>query len=120
MRWRKEAALGLAVIGAAVWAGSAFAAAQPGMYSFHDCVGPAGTPTSFTAVKEYPSPSSRNGVSAALSFRLTDGSGVFVVEAFDGVTVAPGIPAGNLTTTCLVDFAAPVGTLPVSGFIAGP
>jgi hypothetical protein len=45
---------------------------------------------------------------------------VFVVEAFDGVTVAPGIPAGNLTTTCLVDFAAPVGTLPVSGFIAGP
>jgi hypothetical protein len=119
MRWRKRVC-GLAVVAAAVWAGSAFGAAQPGLYSFHDCVGPAGTPTSFTAVKEYPSPSSRNGVSAALSFRLTDGSGVFVVEAFDGITVAPGIPLSNLTTTCLVDFAAPVGTLPVSGFIAGP
>ncbi len=119
MRWRKTVS-GLAVVGAAVWAGSAFGAARPGLYSFHDCVGPAGTPTSFTAVKEYPSASSHNGVSAALSFRLADGGGVFVVEAFNGVTVAPGIPASKLTTTCLADFAAPVGTLPVSGFIAGP
>jgi hypothetical protein len=119
MRWRKTV-LGLALVAAAVGAGSALAAAQPGTYNFHDCVGPAGTPTSFTAVKEYPSPSSRNGVSAALSFRLTSDSGVFVVEAFNGVPVAPGIPASNLTTTCLADFAAPVGTLPVSGFIAGP
>ena len=119
MRSRKTVC-GLSVVAAAVWAGSAFGAAQPGTYSFHDCSGPAGTPTSFTAVKEYPSPSSRYGVSAALSFRLTDSRGVFVVEAFNGVTVAPGIPASNLTTTCLVDFAAPVGTLPVSGFIAGP
>lgn len=119
MRWRKTVC-GLAVLAAAVWAGSAFGAAQPGTYNFHDCVGPAGTPTSFTAVKEYSSPSSRNGVSAALSFRLTDSNGVFVVKAFDGVTVAPGIPDSKLTTTCLVDFAAPAGTLPVSGFIAGP
>ena len=119
MRWRKSGC-GLAVVGAAVWVGSAFGAARPGIYSFHDCVGPAGTPSSFTAVKEYPSASSRNGVSAALSFRLTDSTSVFVVEAFNGVTVAPGIPASKLTTTGLVDFAAPVGTLPVSGFIAGP
>lgn len=120
-RWK--AALGLAVIGAAVWGGSAFGAAQPGTYNFHDCVDRTGTPItpeSFTAVKEYPSPNSRNGVSAALSFRMTDGTGVFIVEAFNGVTVAPGIPASKLTTTCLVDFAAPVGTLPVSGFITGP
>jgi hypothetical protein len=117
-RWK--AVIGLAVLGAAVGAGSASGAAQPGTYSFHDCVGPAGTPSSFTAVKEYPDPRSRNGVSAALSFRLTDGTGVFVVEAFDGVTIAPGIPAAKLTTTCLADFAQPVGTLPVSGFIAGP
>jgi len=117
---RRKTALGLAVVAAAVGAGSALAAAQPGTYNFHDCVGPAGTPTSFTAVKEYSSPSSRNGVSAALSFRLTSDSGVFVVEAFNGVPVAPGIPASKLTTTCLADFAAPVGTLPVSGFIAGP
>ena len=117
-RWK--AACGLSVVGAAVWVGSAFAAAQPGTYRFHDCVGPTGTPSSFTAVKEYSDPASRNGVSAALSFRIADGTGVFVVEAFNGVPVAPGIKADKLTTTCLVDFAAPAGTLPVSGFIAGP
>jgi hypothetical protein len=118
MRLRKTLC-GLVVAGAAMYTGSALGAAQPGVYSFHDCVGPAGTPQTFTAVKEYPSPSSHNGVSAALSFRLTDGSGVFVVMAFNGVPVAPGISASLLKTTCLADFAAPVGTLPVSGFIAG-
>lgn len=113
MRWRKSV-LGLAVLGAAVWAGSAFATAQHGIYSFHDC-GPAG-PTSFTAVKQYASPSSNFGTSAAVSFRLTDGTGVFVVTAFDGVPIAPGIPEAQMATTCLVDFAPPEGTLPVSGF----
>lgn len=115
-----KAASGLAVVAAAVAAGSAFGSAQPGTYFFHDCVGPAATPSSFTAVKEYPSQNSKNGVSAALSFRLVDGSGVFVVHAFNGVTTGQGIPAGQLTTTCLADFAPPVGTLPVSGFITGP
>jgi hypothetical protein len=119
MRWRKTA-FSLVVVGAAVWAGSASATAQPEAYSFHDCVGPAGTPTSFTAVKQYSSPSSKYGVSAALSFRLTNGTGVFVVKAFNGVPIGKGIPASDMTTTCLVDFAAPEGTLPVSGFITGP
>lgn len=115
---RTKTAFALAVVAAAISAGSASGAAQPGTYKFHDCVGPAGTPSNFTAVKEYSSPTSHNGVSAALSFRLTDGSGVFVVHAFDGVTTGKGIPASQLTTTCLVDFAPPEGTLPVMGFIS--
>lgn len=115
---RTKAALSIAVVAAAVCAGSASGAAQPGTYYFHDCQGPAGTPSNFYAVKEYPSPNSHNGVSAALSFRLTDGSGVFVVHAFNGVTTGNGIPASQLTVTCLADFAPPVGTLPVSGFIS--
>src|SRR5690349_4042146 len=101
-----KSALAFAVVSAAVWAGSASGAAVPGTYYFHDCVGPAGTPGSFTAVKEYSS--GVNGVSAALSFRLPDGS-VFIVHAFDGTTTGKGIPAKQLTTTCIADFAAPVG-----------
>ena len=118
MRWRKTV-LGLSMLGAAFWVGSAFATAQPGTYYFHDC-GPNVTPTSFTAVKQYPARSSKYGTSAAISFRLTDGTGVFVVTAFDGVPIAQGIPAAQMATTCLVDFAAPAGTLPVSGFFARP
>ena len=110
-----KSALAFAVVSAAVWAGSASGAAVPGTYYFHDCVGPAGTPGSFTAVKEYSS--GVNGVSAALSFRLPDGS-VFIVHAFDSTTTGKGIPAKQLTTTCIADFAAPVGSMPVSGFIA--
>jgi hypothetical protein len=117
---RTKTAFGLAVVAAAVYAGSAFGAAQPGTYNFHDCVGPAGTPTNFTAVKQYSSPSSKYGTSAAISFRMTNGTGVFVVTAFNGVPIAQGIPAAQMATTCLVDFAPPAGTLPVSGFITGP
>jgi hypothetical protein len=113
-----KTAFGLAVVAAAVYSGSASGAARPGSYYFHDCIGPTGTPASFTAVKENtPSP---NGASAAVAFRLTDGRGVFVAHAFDGVIIGKGIPQDQLTTTCLVDFASPEETLPVSGFIAGP
>lgn len=119
MSKRTKAAFGLAMVvaAAAIGAGSAAGAARQATYPFHDCHGPAGTPSEFTAVKENtPSP---NGSSAAVSFRLADGSGVFVAHAFDGVTIGQGIPADQLTTTCLVDFASPAVTLPVSGFIAG-
>jgi hypothetical protein len=63
---------------------------------------------------------SSNGASAAVAFRLTDGGGVFVAHAFDGVTIGKGIRADQLPTTCLVDFVSAEETLPVSGFIAGP
>jgi hypothetical protein len=113
---KKRTAFGVAVLVAAVSAGSASGAARTGTYPFHDCVGPAGTPASFTAVKENP-PSPYGG--AAVAFRLTDGSGVFVVLAFDGESIGEGVPAAQATTTCLVDFASPHVTLPVTGFIAG-
>jgi hypothetical protein len=111
---RIKTVFGVAVVAAAVCAGSALGAARQGSYYFHDCVGPSGTPASFTAVKENTS----SGGSAAVVFRLTDGSGVFVAHAFDGVTIGKGIPADQLTTTCLVDFASPQETLPLSGFIS--
>jgi hypothetical protein len=97
--------------------GVAFGAAEPGGYSFHDCAGPNGTPTSFIAVKEQLPSAAAHGASAGVAFRLADGSGVFVALQFDGTTIGNGIPSEKITTTCLVDFALPAGTLPVSGFI---
>lgn len=108
----------LAVAMLTVSMGSAAGAAEPRSYSFHDCVGPAGTPTSFTAVKEQLPASAAHGVSAGVAFRLSDGSGVFIALEFGGTTIGNGIPVGQLTTTCQVDFAPPAGTLSVSGFLA--
>lgn len=102
---------------AAAFAGSASGGAQPGTYNFHGCNGPAGTPSGFTATKEYLPDAAAHPVSASLAFRIS-GGGVFIVLQFGDSTIAPGIPASRLTTTCLVDFAQPAGTLPVSGFIA--
>jgi hypothetical protein len=110
---RLLAVLGAGVL-AAVGAGSASGGAQPGTYNFHDCNG---TPSGFTATKEYLPDTAAHPVSASLAFRI-DGGGVFIALQFGDSTIAPGIPQNRLTTTCLVDFAPPAGTLPVSGFIA--
>jgi len=99
----------------------AFAGAARGgdteIYSFHDCVGPSGI-GSFTAVKEALPESSGRGVSSASAFRLTDGSGVFVVLIFlnNGVGFSPpGVTtSGVATTTCSVG----TGGLQFSGFFA--
>jgi hypothetical protein len=107
----------LAVTMLTVSVGSAEGAAESGSYSFHDCVGPTGTPTSFTAVKEQLPPSAAHGASAGVAFLVSDGSGVFIALQFGDTTIGKGIPAGRLTTTCQVDFAPPAGTLLVSGFL---
>lgn len=92
----------------------AAAPAWVGHYYFHDCTGPA--PSSFTALKEQTSDNSRNGVSAATSFRLEDGS-VFVVKSFDGSTIGKGISANDLVVSCVFD-SIEFGPVVFSGFIA--
>ena len=87
------------------------------IYDFYGCVGPAGTPASFTAQKTSLPSASGASVSAAAAFRLTDGSGVFVVLSFgEGNFSPPGIGvAGNATTTCSVDTSS--GTFEFSGIL---
>jgi hypothetical protein len=101
---------------AAAYTGSAVAV-DTSVYTFYDCDGPAGTPTTFTAVKTR-LPSAAGGVSAAAAFRLTDGSAIFVVLSFgEGNFSPPGIGhSGNAVVTCSVDTA--VGTFDFSGLLA--
>jgi hypothetical protein len=86
-------------------------------YNFYDCVGPAGTPTSFTAEKTATPPASGAPVSSASAFRLTDGSGIFVVLSFgEGNFSPPGIEeSGVATVTCKVNTSG--GVLEFSGFL---
>lgn len=86
-------------------------------YDFYGCVGPAGTPSSFTAHKTSLPPVTGAPVSAAAAFRLSDGSGVFVVLSFGDENFSPpGIGvAGNATTTCSVDTSS--GTFEFSGIL---
>ena len=86
-------------------------------YDFYACVGPAGTPTSFTAEKTSLPTASGAPVSSAAAFRLTDGSGVFVVLSFgEGNFSPPGIGvAGNATVTCSVETSS--GTFEFSGIL---
>jgi hypothetical protein len=109
--------IGFLVMCAGRTADTASAAAYPGTYYFHDCSGPAGTPSSFTALRENMLTAAGERSAAGVAFRLI-GGGVFIALQFGDTPIAKGIPAGNLTTSCLVDFAPPVGTLPVTGFIA--
>jgi hypothetical protein len=95
--------------------GAAMAAAGPGTYPFYDCVGPAGTPSSFKATKENLPDAAAHGASAGLSYLLTDGSAVFVVQQFGDTTIAPGIPGSNLNVTCQVDL--PNGSFTFTGFL---
>jgi len=86
-------------------------------YDFYGCVGPAGTPTSFTASKTSVPAVTGAPVSAAAAFRLTDGSGVFVVLSFGEDNFSPpGIDVvGNATTTCSVKTSS--GTFEFSGIL---
>jgi hypothetical protein len=114
MRTRTVAIAAAVMVAATV---TAHASAAFETYDFYACVGPAGTPTSFTADKtSLPAPAGAP-VSAAAAFRLTDGSGVFVVLSFgEGNFSPPGIGvAGNATTTCSVNTSA--GTFEFSGIL---
>ena len=86
-------------------------------YNFYGCVGPAGTPTAFTAEKTSIPTVAGAPVSAAAAFRLTDGSGVFVVLSFGEENFSPpGIGvAGNATTICSVSTSS--GTFEFSGIL---
>jgi hypothetical protein len=98
---------------AAIAAGPAFAAASVGHFDFYGCTGPA--PTSFTALKEDLPAAEGGSASAAVAYRLEDGS-VFVVQSFNGFTIGKGSPSGNLVVSCQIDFQS--GTYTFSGFIA--
>jgi len=85
---------------------AALGASRPeASYDFYNCVGPAGTPTAFAAVKTAVPPQTGHPVSAAAAFRLTDNSGVFIVLSFGaGAFSPPGIEvSGNATVTCSVE-----------------
>ena len=87
-------------------------------FSFHDCVGPAGTPTSFTAekIKLPASNSAGPPYSQTDGYLLTDGTGVFIALIRVGVREPPGVyDAGVATTTCLVE--TPIGTRTFIGFL---
>lgn len=108
------------IIGAAMLATSIPSSASGALeiYDFDGCVGPAGTPTSFTATKTSLPEPARGPVAAAAAFRLTDGGGVFIVLSFgEGNFSPPGIAiAGNATTTCSVNTSD--GTFEFSGILA--
>ncbi|HEY1512418.1 MAG TPA: hypothetical protein VGF66_01610 [Gaiellaceae bacterium] len=87
--------------------------ADPGTFAFHDCVGPAGTSSSFTATKENLPATAAHGASAGIAYQLADGSAVFVVQQFGGSTIAAGIPPRNLAVTCEVDL--PSGSYSFTG-----
>ena len=80
------------------------ASRPPATYDFYDCVGPAGTPSTFTAVKTAVPPQTGHPVSAAAAFRFVDDSAVFIVLSFGaGGFSPPGIDvSGNANTTCSV------------------
>jgi hypothetical protein len=105
---------------AAAIAASASAAAEPGHFSFYNCTGPAGTPSSFTALKVNLPASAENATSAAVGYRLDGGSGVFVVQQFGDDPIAPGITAEKLPVSCKIDFPQPIGTYTFSGHLTGP
>jgi len=92
------------------------AGADTGLFPFHDCVGPAGTPTSFTAEKTKTPSAAAVPYAQTDAYRLTDGSAVFIALIRDDIHHPPGMDrSGNATTTCLVD--TPIGTLPFWGFL---
>jgi hypothetical protein len=93
-------------------------AADTGIFPFHDCVGPAGTPTSFTAEKTELPASAGPAFSQATGYRLTDGSAVFIALIRHVIHHPPGIDmSGIATVTCLVDTPLQ-GTVVFKGFLA--
>jgi hypothetical protein len=106
----------IAVVAGAI-AGSVSAAAEPGHFSFYACTGPAGTPSSFTGIKENLPATAVHAAAAGLAFRLDDGSGVFVVQQFGGDSIAQGITGPKLPVSCQIDFPQPIGTTTFSGHL---
>ena len=80
------------------------AARADASYEFYNCVGPAGTPSSFTAVKTTVPPQTGHPVSASAAFRLLDNTGIFIVRDFNaGGFTPPGVDvSGNADVTCSV------------------
>ena len=116
-RFRSSTYLACASIIVAAFTGSA-GAANTSTYTFYDCVGPEGTPETFTAVKTATPPASGAAVSSAAAFRLTDSRLIFVVLSFgEGNFSPPGISiSGNAVVTCSVDLTS--GTTQFSGLLA--
>jgi hypothetical protein len=115
-RVNAAAAVACGAILATVIAGTA--AADTRIFPFHDCVGPTGTPTSFTAEKTETQPVDGTPTfSQATGYRLTDGSAVFIALIRGDIHNPPGIDvSGAATTTCLVD--TPLrGTVRFWGFL---
>jgi hypothetical protein len=111
------AALMVAAVIATVAVTSAGAATDT--YTFQSCQGPVGTPSSFTAVKTSLPATAAHGVSGAIAYRLTNGSGVFIVIKFGDFYIAKGIAKNpQATTTCEVHFSSPDETLTLTGFFA--
>src|SRR5215210_1423528 len=102
----------------AATAASAQGAASPLSFDFYDCIGPAGTPSAFSAART-------SSVSPTLAFHRTDGAGIFVVLLFNDATVgvdvrptfAPGL-AGKADVTCSAVGPRLGHELTVSGFFA--
>ena len=91
--------------------------AEPFIFPFHDCVGPIGTPESFTAVKTELPASAFPFFAPTTAYRLTDGSAIFLA-LIRPASNPPGIDAAGIATvSCLVDTPR-VGTVPFSGFFA--
>lgn len=104
---------------AATGAGTALAG-TPAVFQFHDCVGPPGTPPSFTAEKIELPPPAGPSFAQATGYRLTDGSGVFIALIRDDIHHPPGVDgSGAATISCLVDTPLK-GTLTYRGFLAPP
>ncbi len=83
---------------------------------FTDCIGPAGTPTTFDAVKQ---------PSGAAAAHLVDGSGVFIsmkaIDVESGTTLfnTPGFERNGLPTiTCRLIHPVTLTLLSVTGVIA--
>src|SRR2546421_484511 len=80
------------------------ARATSATFPFYDCVGPAGTPTSFTAEKTELPQAAGPSFAQATAYRLTDRSAVFIALIRDDIHHPRGIDSsGAATTTCLVD-----------------
>jgi hypothetical protein len=108
----------LVVATAGLFAGAAQAGSGDVLtYNFEGCTGPAGTPSSFAAVRQE---------GAGGSFRLLDGSAIFVGLVFYDVTTGTGfsppglLSSGTVTVTCLAISPISGHTLVIGGFLAPP
>ena len=93
------------------------AQAQAFIFPFHNCVGPIGTPESFTAVKTELPPAAFPAFAPTTAYRLTNGSAIFLA-LIRPASHPPGIDAAGIAiVSCLVDTPL-AGTVPFRGFLA--